>query len=76
MNDDDGPEPGVGLCDVVCAWLLPAALLFGLFVFSVVQLEISGSTETARSDYAETAEMESGRIRQDVLPSYANRDGH
>jgi hypothetical protein len=76
MNYDDGPEPGVGFCDVVCAWLLPAVLLLGLFVFSVVYPESSGPTETARSDNAGTVENEVGQFRQDVLSSFANGDAH
>lgn len=56
MNYDNGPEPGVGLCDVVCAWLLPAALLLGLFVFSIVHPESSRPPETARGDSAGSVE--------------------
>ena len=74
MNYDDGPEPGVELCDVVCAWLLPAVLLLGLFVFSIVHPEISGPIETAGSDKAGAVENEVGQFRQDVISSFANRD--
>lgn len=76
MNYDDGPEPGVGLCDVVCAWLLPAALLFGLFVYSIMHPGISGSAETAKREHAIAAEKESGRVGQDGLPSYAHSDSY
>ena len=74
MNYDDGPEPGVGLCDVVCAWLLPAVLLLGLFVFSIVHPESSGPPETARGDSAGSVGHDPSRSRQDVLSSFANGD--
>ncbi len=74
MNYDDGQEPGVGLCDVVCAWLLPAALLFGLFVFSVMRPEYSRSTELLKRDQGIAAEHESGRIRHGAMSSSEHGD--
>ena len=62
MNYDDGPESGVGLCDVVCAWLLPAVLLLGLFVFSIVHPESSRHPETARGDSVGSVEHETSQF--------------
>ena len=41
MDDSEYPENGANGRDVVSAWILAAAVLFGLFAFSTVQQVVS-----------------------------------
>ncbi len=72
MIYDDDQDTGVGLRDIVCAWMLVAALLLGLIVFSSIYPLASDHPGADTAGFTQSARYENRLHILDAMIEHTN----